>query len=85
MAIQLEIVTPEKKAFSDQVEDVYLPTIMGETGVLSGHTALVTPLEPGTLKYKINGEYKEIEIGEGFMEATQTTVTVLTAKAEVAA
>lgn len=78
MAIKLDIVTPEKKVFSDTVEDVYLPTQMGETGVLTGHTALVTPLEPGELRYKINGEYKEFAVGEGFMEATQGSVTILT-------
>jgi len=78
MPIQLDIVTPEKKVFSDVVEDVYLPTQMGETGVLTGHTALVTPLEPGELRYKQNGEYTEFAVGEGFMEATQESVTILT-------
>lgn len=78
MPIQLDIVTPERKVFSDQVEDVYLPTESGETGVLSGHTALVTPLQPGELRYKQNGEYKEFVVGEGFVEATQESVTVLT-------
>ncbi len=78
MPIQLDIVTPEKKVFSDVVEDIYLPTQLGETGILSGHTALVTPLEPGELRYKKDGEYIEFAIGEGFMEATQESVTVLT-------
>ena len=78
MPIQLDIVTPEKKVFSDVVEDIYLPTQMGETGVLAGHTALVTPLEPGELRYKQNGEYVEFAVGEGFMEATQENVTILT-------
>ncbi len=78
MPIQLDIVTPERKVFSDQVEDVYLPTENGEAGVLAGHTALVTPLQPGELRYKQNGEYKEFAVGEGFVEATQESVTVLT-------
>lgn len=78
MPFQLDIVTPEKKVFSDTVEDVYLPTESGETGILAGHTALVTPLEPGELRYKQNGEYKEFAVGNGFVEATQDSVTVLT-------
>ena len=78
MPFQLDIVTPEKKVFSDTVEDVYLPTESGETGILAGHTALVTPLQPGELRYKQNGEYKEFAVGEGFVEATQNSVTVLT-------
>lgn len=78
MPFQLDIVTPEKKVFSDQVEDVYLPTESGEAGILAGHTALVTPLQPGELRYKQNGEYKEFAVGDGFVEATQESVTVLT-------
>jgi len=78
MPIQLDIVTPEKKVFSDVVEDIYLPTQMGETGILAGHTALVTPLEPGELRYKKDGEYVEFAVGDGFMEATQESVTILT-------
>ncbi len=78
MSLKLDIVTPEKKVFSETVEDVYLPTQFGETGILSGHTALVVPLTPGILKYKINDNYTSFAIGDGFIEASDTSVTVLT-------
>ena len=78
MAFQLDIVTPEKTIFSDQVDDVYLPGSEGEMGVLSMHSAMVTPLQPGELRYLKDGKNEELAIGEGFAEVTQEKVTVLT-------
>jgi len=53
--LHLEIVTPEKKIFSDTVTDVYLPGADGEMGVLQLHAALVTALQPGELRYQKDG------------------------------
>ncbi|MDB4588326.1 ATP synthase F1 subunit epsilon, partial [bacterium] len=78
MAFQLDIVTPEKTIFSDQVDDVYLPGSEGEMGVLSMHSAMVTPLQPGELRYLKDGKNEDLAIGEGFAEVTQEKVTVLT-------
>jgi len=78
MAFQLDIVTPESTIFSDQVDDVYLPGSEGEMGVLSMHAAMVTPLQPGELRYLRGGKNEELAIGEGFAEVTQEKVTVLT-------
>ena len=76
--IRLDIVTPEKKVFSDEVADVYLPTAMGEIGVLQNHTALVTPLVPGELRYKKDGKVYELAVGSGFVEAGPDSISVLT-------
>ena len=77
MSLHLEIVTPEKKIFSDTVENVYLPSSEGEMGVLEMHAALVTPLEPGELRYLKDGKIEELAVGEGFIEVTQEKVSVL--------
>jgi len=76
--LQLEIVTPEKKIFSDKVSDVYLPGADGEMGVLELHAALVTALKPGELRYEKDGKIEELAIGSGFAEVTQEKVSVLT-------
>lgn len=76
--IRLDIVTPEKKVFSDEVADVYLPTETGEIGVLQNHTALVTPLVPGELRYEKDGKVYELAIGVGFAEAGPDSISVLT-------
>jgi F-type H+-transporting ATPase subunit epsilon len=76
--LHLEIVTPEKKIFSDTVEDVYLPGEEGEMGVLEMHAALVTSLKAGELRYRKDGEVHELAIGNGFAEVNQHKVSVLT-------
>jgi F-type H+-transporting ATPase subunit epsilon len=78
MALQLDIVTPEKKIFSDIVENVYLPGADGEMGILPMHAGLVTALQPGELRYQIKDQVMTMAIGSGFAEVTQSMVVVLT-------
>ncbi|MDE0594959.1 MAG: ATP synthase F1 subunit epsilon [Roseibacillus sp.] len=78
MALTLDIVTPEKKSFSGEVENVYLPGTEGELGILPGHVPLVTGINPGELRYSVNGQVEELAIGAGFVEVSQEKVTVLT-------
>lgn len=78
MPLQLDIVTPEKKVFSDAVDNVYLPGADGEIGILPMHAGLVTALRPGELRYLHNGQVVTMAVGSGFAEVTQTHVVVLT-------
>ncbi len=78
MPLQLDIVTPEKKIFSDAVDNVYLPGADGEMGILPQHAGLVTALKPGELRYLYHGKVETLAIGSGFAEVTQTKVIVLT-------
>jgi F-type H+-transporting ATPase subunit epsilon len=78
MPMRLEIVTPEKRTFSDVVDLVVIPGIEGEMGVLENHAALVTTLAPGELRYTKGGVEHEMAVGEGVVEVTGTTVSVLT-------
>ena len=73
----LEIVTPERKVFSGEVENVYLPGTEGELGALPGHAPLVTGVSPGELRYKVDGKIEELAIGSGFAEVTQEKITIL--------
>ena len=78
MPLQLDIVTPEKKIFSDTVDNVYLPGADGEMGILPQHAGLVTALKPGELRFLHNGKVETLAIGSGFAEVTQSKVVVLT-------
>ena len=78
MPLQLDIVTPEKKVFSDMVDNVYLPGADGEIGILPQHAGLVTALQPGEMRYLHHGQVVTLAIGSGFAEVTQQKVTVLT-------
>jgi F-type H+-transporting ATPase subunit epsilon len=78
MSLHLEIVTPEKKIFSDTVANVYLPGADGELGILPAHGSLVTALAPGELRYEKDGIVTPLAIGNGFAEVTQEKVCILT-------
>jgi F-type H+-transporting ATPase subunit epsilon len=78
MPFHLDIVTPEAKIFSGEVDDVYLPGSEGEMGVLANHVPLVTGLQPGELRYRADGRTQELAVGEGFVEVTHEQVTILT-------
>jgi F-type H+-transporting ATPase subunit epsilon len=79
MPLTLEIVTPERRVFSDEVEHVVLPTESGgEIDVLPGHIPLMTMINPGELKYFKDGQAESIAIDKGFIEVIGDTVSVLT-------
>jgi F-type H+-transporting ATPase subunit epsilon len=76
--LRLEIVTPEKTAYSEDVEMVTLPGSEGELGVYPNHVPLLTTLNPGELRVLKGGKETFLAIGEGFVEITGSTVSVLT-------
>jgi F-type H+-transporting ATPase subunit epsilon len=76
--LKLEIVTPEKTAYSEDVEMVTLPGSEGELGIYPSHVPLLTTLNPGELRVLKGGRETYLAIGEGFVEVTGTSVSVLT-------
>jgi F-type H+-transporting ATPase subunit epsilon len=75
--LRLEIVTPESKAYSDDVEFVVLPGVEGEMGVYPMHVPLLTQIVPGELVVTKAGQTHHLAVGEGFVEITQERVNVL--------
>jgi F-type H+-transporting ATPase subunit epsilon len=78
MAMHLRIVTPEASIYDDQVDDVLLPGVEGEMGILSNHSALMTQIKPGELRIKKGGQIIPLAVGDGFVEVTGDSVSVLT-------
>jgi F-type H+-transporting ATPase subunit epsilon len=76
--MRLDIVTPEKKAFSDEIDSVVVPGAEGEMGILKSHAPIVTTLQPGELRYMKNGEETSLAIGTGIVEVSNDRVSVLT-------
>jgi F-type H+-transporting ATPase subunit epsilon len=76
--LKLQIVTPEATAYSEDVEMVTLPGAEGELGVYPNHVPLLTTLNPGELRVLKGGKETFLAIGEGFVEITGTSVSVLT-------
>jgi F-type H+-transporting ATPase subunit epsilon len=75
--LRLEIVTPEARAYSDDVELVVLPAVEGEMGIYPNHIPLITQLKPGELVVTKSGKQTALAVGEGFVEVTGTKVSVL--------
>src|SRR6267142_1099872 len=76
--LKLEIVTPESTAYSQDVDMVTLPGSEGELGVYPNHVPLLTTLHPGELRVLKDGKVTFLAIGEGFVEITGKSVSVLT-------
>lgn len=76
--MRLDIVTPEKKAFSDEIDSVVVPGAEGEMGILKSHAPIVTTLQPGELRYMKDGEETSLAIGTGIVEVSNDRVSVLT-------
>lgn len=78
MPLKLEIVTPEARIYSDEVDTVVLPGYEGEMGVLPAHSNLVTTLIPGELRITKGGKTTEFAVGEGLVEVTGSVTRILT-------
>ena len=76
--LRLEIVTPEAKAYSEDVEMVVLPGTDGELGVYPQHVPVLTTLKPGELRVLKGGRETSLAVGEGFAEITAESISVLT-------
>jgi len=76
--LKLEIVTPEGRAYQDDVDMVVLPGSEGELGIYPAHVPLMTQLMPGEVRIFKDGKQTELVVGSGFAEITQTQVSVLT-------
>ena len=84
MSIELEIVTPERLAYSDTVDSVQLPGVEGELGVLPGHAPLVSMLGVGELRIRKGGTEESFAIVGGFLQVRPDKVVVMAETADMA-
>jgi F-type H+-transporting ATPase subunit epsilon len=80
--IELEVVTPERRVLSEQVDMVTVPGLGGELGILPGHTPLISQLKTGVLSYTQGGKTFQLHVSGGFMEVRDDHVSVLADVAE---
>ena len=84
MPLLLEIVTPEKLAYSDTVDAVTLPGSEGELGVLPHHAPLVAMLGVGELRIRKGGQIETFAIAGGFLQVRPDKVVVMAEMADMA-
>ena len=84
MTLHLEIVTPERLAYEDDVDMVLVPGADGELGILPHHTPLVSLLGVGELRIRKGGEEESFAIAGGFLQVRPDKVVVMAETADLA-
>ncbi|MEP7270424.1 MAG: F0F1 ATP synthase subunit epsilon [Acidobacteriota bacterium] len=80
--LELEVVTPEKLVLRENVDEVVVPGLGGELGILPDHTPLISQLQSGVLTYRKGTEKKSLHVSGGFVEVLPDRVAVLAEVAE---
>ena len=82
MALQLLVVTPERRVLEAEADEVELPGAQGYVGILPGHAPLITLLGAGVLTYRRGGSFASYAVSSGFAEVSDDRVSVLADSAE---
>lgn len=72
-----DLVSPEKLAFSGEVDQVDIPGVEGDFGVLAGHAPVVAAIRPGILTVFAGGRQEKIIVTGGVAEVSERGLTVL--------
>lgn len=81
-AFKLEIVTPDRSFFDEDVEMVVIRTTEGDLGILKDHEPVVAPVSVGMVRIKRNGEFREAACTGGFLTVDDSKVIVITDASE---
>ena len=81
---ELQVVTPERKLVREAVEEAQIPARGGYLGVLPGHAPLLSEMEVGELRYRQQGEWRDLSVFWGFVEILPERTVVLAELAESA-
>jgi F-type H+-transporting ATPase subunit epsilon len=76
--LKLEIVTPDARTYSEDVEMVTLPGAEGEMGIYPQHVPVLTQIVPGEIIVRKEGRDYFLAVGEGFVEITGERVAIMT-------
>jgi len=75
--MNIRVLTPDRVICSTTADEVVLPGLTGQIGVLEGHAALITALDTGLLRIKLDNKWTPIILCGGLAEIDQNRVTVL--------
>jgi len=77
MVMNIRVLTPNRVICSTTADEVILPGLTGLVGILDGHAALITALDTGLLRIKLNEKWTPIILCGGLAEVDRNNVTVL--------
>lgn len=76
--LNVKIITPEKEIFNEAAEQINVPTLSGEIGILPHHMNLMTKIIPGQFTLKQQGKTHLLATGDGLLQVCNDQVTILT-------
>lgn len=83
MPLRVEIVTPKGIALDAEADEVLVPGVMGELGILPQHVPLLSGIKPGVVRLRRGNKQEQLAVGAGFVEVgAQDHVIVLTEECE---
>jgi len=77
MVMNIRVLTPDRIICSTTADEVVLPGVTGQIGVLDGHASLITALDTGLLRIKLDQKWTPIILCGGLAEIDRNQVTVL--------
>ena len=77
MKLILSILTPQAQVYAGEADEVVVPTVNGEIGILPNHVSLLTQILPGELRVKSGGKTNFFAIMGGYLEVNNNQVNVL--------
>jgi F-type H+-transporting ATPase subunit epsilon len=84
MTLNVKVISPAAVVVNVTADEVILPSITGQLGILTNHVPLLTALDIGVLRYLANNEWQAVAINGGFAEVEDNEVTVLVKNAVLA-
>ncbi len=78
MSLTIEIVTPDRRAFSGTADSVTLPTSLGSIGILPGHIPLTALIAAGEVVVSLAGKTSRLAVDQGFVRVVSDKVSVVT-------
>ena len=82
MTLQIRVIAPDQIVWDASAEEIILPSSTGQLGILTGHIPLLTALDIGVMRVRIEKEWKPIILLGGFAEIENNNITILVNGAE---
>ena len=82
MTLNVRIIAPDKIVWNANAEEIILPSSTGQVGILKNHIPLLTAIDIGVMRVRIEKEWQPIILLGGFAEVENNNVTILVNGAE---
>nr|YP_010338331.1 ATP synthase CF1 epsilon subunit [Bangia atropurpurea]UNJ18281.1 ATP synthase CF1 epsilon subunit [Bangia atropurpurea] len=84
MTLNIRIIAPDRTVWDAEAQEIILPSSTGQLGILTGHAPLLTALDIGVMRVRVDKEWMPIVLMGGFAEIENNKLTILVNGAEEA-